>query len=128
VYDSSVPLEHFTIEDDCGYFRPTGETSLRSLASLALQAMGECKAAGVARLLINARATTQPAITPTDRFGFATTLAESWDRSIKLVIVRRPDQADEGRFGELVGHNRGLNVKGCVSEAEALAWLKAGSS
>jgi hypothetical protein len=105
-----------------------GEMSWRSMVSLMAQAMAECQAAQVTKLLVDISETSQVPLTAADRFELSTALAETWDRSIRIAVVARPDQMDKDRFGELVARNRGLVVKGWTSEEEALAWLRGGSS
>lgn len=118
--------EGFTIQGACAYFRPTGDMTWNSFVSLMAQAMAECRAAKVAKLLVDISGTTQAQLTATGRFEVATALAETWDRSIRFAVLSRPDQADKEHFAEVVARNRGLVCRGFTSEEEALTWLNSG--
>jgi hypothetical protein len=87
------------------------------------QAMVECKAARVTKLLADMSGTTQAQATVTERFEVAEAIAETWDRSIRFAVLARPDQVDKEHFGETVFRNRGVVCRGFTSEEEALTWL-----
>ncbi len=120
-----MPLEHFTVEDGLGCFRPTGPTTAEAFTVLLGEAMAECKAARLRGLLVNGMGLTHPTMTTTDRYMIGTAVVANWDLSLKLAFVGREDQLDPQRFGALVARNRGFQVDTFQSEDEALLWLRA---
>jgi hypothetical protein len=120
-----VPLEHFTVEDGLGCFRPTGPTTAEAFTGLLGKAMAECKAARLRGLLVNGTGLTHPPVTTTDRYTIGTTVVASGDVSLKVAFVGREDQLDPQQFGALVARNRGFQVETFETEDEALLWLNA---
>jgi hypothetical protein len=117
-------LEQFEVNEGYAAFRPEGPTTLPAgVLALLAQAMAACHEEGVTRLLFDARQLTHTPVTTVERFGFGNDLAAFWDRSVKLVLLARPDQIDSERFSLLVAANRGLPIGVHESEAEALSHL-----
>lgn len=117
-------LDYFTAQGDCAYFRPQGPATWQSFVALLRLAMAESKAARVTKLLVNAAKLDHAPLEVTDRFSLATEIVTMWDRSIKIVLVGRPDQLDKERFVQLVAGNRGLQLGVAGTEGEGLAWLR----
>ena len=122
-----MALDRFTVEADCACFRPTGPVKMDSLLSLFGQAMAECQALGVTKLLVDTTALKHGPLSDTLRFAFGAAMAKNWDRSIRLALVMRPDQMDEEKFAALVALNRGLIFGAYTTEEEGRAWLRARS-
>jgi hypothetical protein len=89
----------------------------RQLAAIA----GACQAWEVTRLLLNWTAL-RGSLRTTDRYELGTQGA-SLLKSLKVASYLRPDLLDPGKFGELVGRNRGLQVQTFTDRETALAWL-----
>ena len=107
-------------------FRPAGPTTAQDLLELLKKTMTACQESRLTRVLVDITRLTHKPFTTIDRFQFASGLAASWDRGIKLAIAGREDQVDQEGFGVLVAKNRGLYVGVYTSEGEALTWLLKG--
>jgi hypothetical protein len=120
-----VPLDHLTVLDDCARFRPEGRATWQSFVALLEQAMAECRDAKVPKLLVNVAKVQHAPLSVSDRFVIASEIARIWDRSIRIVLVVRPDHRDQNHFVQLVAANRGLLIGIAGTEEEGLAWLHA---
>jgi hypothetical protein len=116
-------VPEITLEEGYASFRPQGRSSVPEVLS-ALEAVGqECREKGVTRLLVDLRGLQHGPIGIGDRYQWGHSLADTWDRGIKLSFLGREDQLDRDRFGTLVAQNRGLHYGISTSEPDAIAWL-----
>jgi hypothetical protein len=120
-----LPLDRFTVVDDCAFFRPEGRATWQSFVALLEQAMSECREARVTKLLVNVALLSHAPLSVADRFSLASEMARVWDRSIRIVVVVRPDHRDQNHFVQLVAANRGLRIGVSGTEDEGLTWLAA---
>lgn len=118
------PDPHINVEDraDYAYFRLHGPFERQSTSAQFSAAMQECLRLGRRRALIDGR----ELVGDLDFFGrysLASELGMSWDRTIRLAVLIRPDRMDPQRIAERVATNRGVPGKIFTHPAEAAKWI-----
>ncbi len=124
---STVPeeLKHFTLEQGCGAFRPTGEVGLDEAVRLVTAAIKLTREQKIRKLMVVTSGLTgfaSPSLSA--RYFFINEWAQAAGGFVRIAVVARPEMIDPNRFGIMVAANRGLKAEVFVAEEAAMAWLQ----
>ena len=104
-------------------YRPVGDLTLQAAAAAVTQAIELCHRHQVKRLLVDGTALTGvQSLSMIDRYEIVTQWA-TVAKGIKIAFATHPEMLEPTKFGITVAANRGFQINGFTSEAEALAWL-----
>jgi hypothetical protein len=104
-------------------YRIVGELALQGAVDAVTQAIELCHRHQLKRLLIDGTALTQvQSPSMAERYEIVTQWALI-AKGIKIAFATSPEMLDPTEFGITVAANRGLQIHGFTSEAEAVAWL-----
>jgi hypothetical protein len=122
-----IPLEHFSIAGDHAEYRPTGEVSLDQGVKMVTSAIELTRAQHLRQLLIvlsELSGFESPGLGT--RYFFMEDWARASDGRVKAAMVARPEMIHPRKFGVTVAALHGFSCDVFLTEAEALAWLRAG--
>jgi hypothetical protein len=112
--------------DGIALYRPSGSVSLAKAVALVEAAIVEARRRGCRGLLVQITALSgfgPPSIAA--RHEMIRRWAIAADGRLRVALVIHAEFFDPERFGEVSAANFGLAGKGFLTEAEALAWLRA---
>jgi hypothetical protein len=81
------------------------------------------RAAGVSKILVDARAITGPLGT-VQQFNYVVVIVEHFRAAFKIAFVLNPSLRDPQHFGETAAVNRGVNTRTFEDMEAAYAWLE----
>ena len=119
-------LEHFEKKEGYAVFCPVGELSFNEMADLMSRAVVLCRKQKIKKLLIDSTGLPVTGLHSqgiSERYNLAERIADDSASLVKIAYVAKPEWVRSGKFGILVGKNRGLDAENFPSMPAALEWL-----
>jgi hypothetical protein len=121
-------LDDFSLEGTRGIYRPVGRVSFEQTSTLVRAAIARARSSRLEELLVDTTALIGfPPPETVDRYFAVRDWASEAGGRLRLAIVARAEMIDPWKFGVTVAANRGLAGNIFTTEAEARAWLDAGT-